>query len=190
VDLDAFIAAPLAPRVTGSEGAPYRYEPAAAVPPLHEFGRGTTVRFTGSTHDEAGFITKNLPTVEALNRHLIDKIESNRAEIELVDVDLQPGAKTLVIGYGITGGAVRAAVAAARAAGERISGLVVQSLWPVPETALAAALEGVERVIVPELNPGLYRREIERIAGDRTVIGVERLDGELLSPQQIREAAA
>ena len=190
VDLDAVIAAPLAPRVTGDQGAPYRYEPAAAVPPLHEFGRGTTVRFTGSTHDEAGFITKNLPTVEALNRHLIDKIESNRAEIELVDVDLQPGAKTLVIGYGITGGAVRAAVAAARAAGERISGLVVQSLWPVPETALAAALEGVERVIVPELNPGLYRREIERIAGDRTVIGVERLDGELLSPQQIREAAA
>jgi len=190
VDLDGLGAAPVAPRVTGSEGAPYRYEPAAAVPPLHEFGRGTLVRFTGSTHDEAGFITKALPTVGALNRHLIDKIEANRGEIELVDADLQPGATTLVIGYGITGGAVRAAVAAARVAGERISGLVVQSLWPVPETALAAALEGVDRVIVPELNPGLYRREIERIAGDRTVIGVERLDGELLSPQQIREAAA
>ncbi|MBI5158084.1 MAG: pyruvate flavodoxin/ferredoxin oxidoreductase [Acidimicrobiia bacterium] len=190
VDSEALVAEPVAARVTGAAGTPYRYQPAAAVAPLHEFGRGTTVRFTGSTHDEAGFITKTLPTVDALNRHLIDKIEANRVEIELVDADLQPGAKTLVVGYGITGGAVRAAVAAARGAGEPISGLVVQSLWPVPESALAVALDGVERVIVPELNPGLYRREIERIAGNRTVIGVERLDGELLSPQQIREAAA
>ena len=190
VDLDAYPSGAVPPRVTGAGGAPYRYEPAAAVSPLHEFGRGTTVRFTGSTHDEAGFISKNPPTVNALNRHLIDKIEGNRAEIEMVDADLEAGATTLIVGYGITGGAVRAAVATARESGRRMSGLVVHSLWPIPETALATALAGIERVIVPELNPGLYRREIERIAGDRTVAGVERLDGELISPQQILEVAA
>ena len=190
VDLDAYPSVTVAPRVTGADGAPYRFQPAAEVSPLHEFGRGTTVRFTGSTHDEAGFITKSLPTVDALNRHLVDKIEAHRAEIELVDADLEAGASTLIVGYGITGGAVRAAVAAARAGGAAVSGAVVQSLWPIPETALAAALVGVERVIVPELNPGLYRREIERIAGDRTVVGVERLDGELISPEQILEVAA
>ena len=189
VDLDSYPAVAMADRITGAEGAPYRFRPGDEVSPLHEFGRGKTVRFTGSTHDEAGFITKHLPTVEALNRHLVDKIEAHRAEIELVDADLEPGADTLVLGYGITGGAVRAAVAQARAGGRRVSGLVVQSLWPVPETAIAAAMNGVDRIVVPELNPGLYRREIERIAGDRTVIGVERLDGELIAPSQILEAA-
>jgi 2-oxoglutarate ferredoxin oxidoreductase subunit alpha len=122
--------------------------------------------------------------------HLIEKIEAHRAEIEMVDADLEPGADTLVLGYGITGGAVRAAVAAMRAGGRRVSGLVVQSLWPVPEAAIATALVGIDRIIVPELNPGLYRREIERLAGGRTVIGVERLDGELIAPPQILEAAA
>jgi 2-oxoglutarate ferredoxin oxidoreductase subunit alpha len=189
VDLDAYPDLAVADRTVGAGGPPYRFHPGDAVAPLHEFGRGTTVRFTGSTHDEAGFITKHLPTVEALNRHLIDKIESHRDEIEMVDADLDPGADTLVVGYGITGGAVRAAVAALRSRGRRVSSAVIQSLWPVPETALAGALTGVRRVVVAELNPGLYRRELERVAGDRTVIGVERLDGELIAPAQIEEAA-
>jgi len=41
--------------------------------------------------------------------------------------------------------------------------------------------------VVPELNLGLYRREVERLAGDREVIGVNRVDGELISPEQILE---
>jgi 2-oxoglutarate ferredoxin oxidoreductase subunit alpha len=55
----------------------------------------------------------------------------------------------------------------------------------VPEQAIQAALGGVERVIVVELNLGDYRREIERIAGGRRVVGLNRVDGELISPEQI-----
>ncbi|HEX5630829.1 MAG TPA: pyruvate flavodoxin/ferredoxin oxidoreductase, partial [Acidimicrobiia bacterium] len=189
VDGADFVPVAVPPRHHDAAGSPYRYVPGDGVHPLHEFGRGTAVRFTGSTHDEAGFITKHLPTVEALNRHLIDKIEAHRTEIELVDADLDPDATTLLLGYGITGGAVRAAVARARREGRALSGVVVQSLWPIPETALTAAMTGVDRVVVAELNPGLYRREVERIAAGRTVVGVERLDGELLSVEQILEAA-
>ncbi|MGB5657153.1 MAG: 2-oxoacid:acceptor oxidoreductase subunit alpha, partial [Acidimicrobiia bacterium] len=68
-------------------------------------------------------------------------------------------------------------------------GLVVQSLWPIPETALAAALEGINRVVVPELNMGLYRREIDRLAGEREVLGVNRVDGTLITVEEIVEAA-
>jgi 2-oxoglutarate ferredoxin oxidoreductase subunit alpha len=66
-----------------------------------------------------------------------------------------------------------------------MSMLVIQSLWPVPERAIGEAMDGVERVIVPELNMGLYRREIERIAGDREVVGVNRIDGELITLEEI-----
>jgi hypothetical protein len=51
-------------------------------------------------------------------------------------------------------------------------------------------MEGVSRVVVPELNPGLYIREIERIAGDREVRALPRIDGELITPDEILEAAA
>jgi len=190
VDAAAYPPVEVRARETGAGGAPYRYEPSDDVPPLHEFGRGAAVRFTGSTHDTGGYITKNLQTVDALNRHLSDKIEGHRDEIELVDADLEEGAVTLVLGFGVTGGAVRAAVAAARRGGVQVSGLVVHSLWPVPETAITRAMAGVRRVVVPELNLGLYRREIERLAGGREVVGVNRIDGELIDPAAIVEVLA
>lgn len=188
VDLESYPTIQVRDREVGSGGPPYRYAPADEVAPLHEFGRGATVRFTGSTHDTGGYITKHLPTVDALNRHLSEKIEAHRDEIELADADLEDGAPTLVIGYGVTGGAVRAAVAEARRRGIRVSGLVVQSLWPIPETVIRRAMEGVDRVVVPELNLGLYRREVERIAAGRSVVGVNRVDGELIDVDQIVEA--
>jgi 2-oxoglutarate ferredoxin oxidoreductase subunit alpha len=43
--------------------------------------------------------------------------------------------------------------------------------------------------VVAELNLGQYRREIERVvAGRAAVVGVHRVDGELLSPGEIEEA--
>lgn len=190
VDAAAFPPRSVRTREVAGSGDPHAYEPSDAVGPLHEFGRGGLVRFTGSTHDQRGLITKHPPTVEALNRHLIAKIEDHRDEIEMVTADLEEGADTLVVGYGITAGAIRAAVRTARSRGRKISSLIVQSLWPVPESALAAAMAGVERVVVAELNHGLYRREIERLAGGRTVVGVERIDGDLIAPAAILEVAA
>jgi 2-oxoglutarate ferredoxin oxidoreductase subunit alpha len=78
----------------------------------------------------------------------------------------------------------------ARASGTPASLLVVHGIWPVPERAIAEALEGVRRVVVPELNLGQYRREIERLASGREVVGVNRVDGELIGVGEILEAVA
>jgi 2-oxoglutarate ferredoxin oxidoreductase subunit alpha len=190
IDPDDLVVWPIAERVWATDGTPYRYGPADEVHPLHEYGRGATVRFTGSTHDEAGYITKDPATIGALNTHLVAKIDAHVDEVELVESDLDPGATALVVTYGVTAGAARLAVRQARSRGARISLLIVRSLWPVPATALDKAMVGVDRVIVPELNPGLYAREVERIAGSRTVIGVTRIDGELIDPIEILGALA
>ena len=162
--------------------------------PLHAIspavGDADLVRFTGSTHNERGFLTKDPRKVEQLNLHLAAKIEQHRDEIELVEADLQPGARTLLIAYGVTAGAQREAVRVARANGQAISSLTVQSLWPVPERAIAAALAGIERVVVAELNQGQYLREIERLTGTREAIGLQRIDGQLITPGQFLEAIA
>ena len=70
-----------------------------------------------------------------------------------------------------------------------------QRSWPIPEAALQEALGGVRGVGVAELNDGQMLREIERLAcapacpaaGLMEVCGVHRLDGELITPQQILE---
>ena len=38
------------------------------------------------------------------------------------------------------------------------------------------------------MNLGQYRLEIERLAGGRDVVGVHRMDSQLISPAQILEA--
>ncbi len=169
---------------------PYSYDPPDAVPPMMPYGDDQVVRFTGSTHDERAIITKNPATVNRLNQHLSEKIEAHRDEIELVTSDLDPGAATLLVSFGVTAGAMREAVGYARGRGLNVSALTIQSLWPVPETAIGEAMKGVRRVVVAELNLGQYRREIERISGGREVVGLNRVDGELIAPEQFIEAMA
>lgn len=190
VEASAFGDVAVRARVLATSGEPYAFEPAGDVPAMHSYGSGDPVRFTGSTHDEKALITKHAPTIAALNRHLAAKIEDHLDEIEMVASDPQVGARTLVISYGVTAGAARMAVERARAAGKPVAGLVVHSLWPVPEAAIAVALDGIERVVVPELNLGQYRREIDRLAGGRQVIGVNRVDGELIDVDELLEAIA
>jgi 2-oxoglutarate ferredoxin oxidoreductase subunit alpha len=75
-----------------------------------------------------------------------------------------------------------------RAQGGNASSLVLQTLYPVPEAAICDALEGIRKVVVPEMNMGQYVLEIERIALDEVeVIGVGKMNTTLISPQEIIE---
>jgi 2-oxoglutarate ferredoxin oxidoreductase subunit alpha len=113
-------------------------------------------------------------------------VEDRRDRLSRVNEDLQDGAETLVISYGITARSAREAVRMARDSGYRISHLVVHSVWPVPEEAIGRAAEGVRRVVVPELNMGQYRLEVERIVRSSiTVTGVNKMNTTLLSPDEI-----
>ena len=168
--------------------------------PMSPFGGPHLLRFTTSTHDERGYLTKVPTKVERLNQHLIDKIVQHQDEIDLVREDPQEDAQVLLISYGITARAAQEAVVEARASGYKVSALTLLSLWPIPEQAIRRAAEGTSRIVVAELNSGQLRREIERlfcapsdgapIEGSLTgskpeVVGVHRIDGELITPQQI-----
>jgi 2-oxoglutarate ferredoxin oxidoreductase subunit alpha len=153
---------------------------------MSPFGGAHILRFSTSTHDEQGYMNKNPLEMGRLNEHLWAKIAQHVNETVDVQIDLQPGASTLVVGYGITAQAVMAAVREARAGGQPLSAMVLSSLWPIPETTIHTALQGIERVLVPELNHGQYRREIERLAtAGQQVVGLNRVDGELITPSQI-----
>jgi len=166
----------------------YRYEPAGEVVPMQLYGGKHPVRFTGSAHDQEAYITKKPGILGPLNRHLIDKIDNHVDEISLVKTDLEDGANTLLLSYGVTAGSMREAVARARAEGTKVSAITLQSLWPVPEREIMAAASGIERIVVAELNPGLYLRELERLLPDTEIVGISRIDGVLIPPTQMLEA--
>ncbi|MBW2366770.1 MAG: pyruvate flavodoxin/ferredoxin oxidoreductase, partial [Deltaproteobacteria bacterium] len=72
--------------------------------------------------------------------------------------------------------------------GRPTSLLVLKTLWPVPEKIIRKAAEAARRVLVVEMNLGQYVREIERIVKDKPVSFFGEMNGDLLTPKDIREA--
>jgi 2-oxoglutarate/2-oxoacid ferredoxin oxidoreductase subunit alpha len=156
------------------------------IPPMSPFGGVHLLRFNTSSHDDYGYITKDPDHLQKLNEHLTAKIEDHVDEITLVKENFQAGADTLIISYGIVARSMDVAVKELRTAGQKVSALTIYSLWPLPEKTIRSALNGICRVIVPELNNGQYGREIERLTSDeQKVIGLNKIDGTLISPQEI-----
>jgi 2-oxoglutarate ferredoxin oxidoreductase subunit alpha len=189
VDVEAFEQIPVRRRPQANpeqEFIPYHVSEPDEVPPMSPMGGPHIVRFTTSTHDEYGQLSKSPEQVRKLNERLAAKVEMHMDEIAMVKADLQAGAETLMVSYGVTAQAAHEAVLAARRKGKCVSELVVYSLWPIPEEHIREALRGVRRAIVPELNLGQYQVEIKRLAADGVeVIGIHRVDGELISPSEI-----
>ena len=145
-----------------------------------------SVRFTGSIHDENGLLTIDRGKMSRKLSHLREKITRHAESLEDVDADLDLKAEVLVISYGAADGAAREAVQVLRAAGTRVSHLTIYSLWPVPCRALRRAVTPrVQRVIVPELNIGLYCEVLRAFVADAAIESVLCFDGRLIPPDLI-----
>jgi 2-oxoglutarate ferredoxin oxidoreductase subunit alpha len=78
------------------------------------------------------------------------------------------------------------AVRRARENGKKVSSLVLQTLYPVPEKEIRSAAEAVRRVVVPEMNMGQYVLEVERLVPPGVeVVSVGKMNTTLLSPDEI-----
>ena len=62
------------------------------------------------------------------------------------------------------------------------------TLWPFPEAALREATKNARAVLVPELNIGQLRLEIERLLGRDKVEGLHHFSGEPITPGADRRA--
>jgi len=158
------------------------------IPPFARFGGELVVRACTSSHDESGYITRDTGAIARNIEHFQAKVGSRKKELAYVSKDIQEGARVLVISYGITARSSIQAMRLLRKAGVKASLLNVHSLWPVPEDVIREAAEGTELVVVPELNMGQYKQEIERVLCSKRVVGVNRMDTRLISPQEITEA--
>lgn len=167
---------------------PHHFDHPGEVPAFSEFGGSRLARFTTSMHDKGGYLTSDPDTIQEMIDHFHAKIEGAVEHLSLVKEDLVEDAEILVVSYGVVSRSATMAVRRARAGGAKVSSLILQTLFPVPEPALRRAMQGVRRVVVPEMNMGQYLLEVERIAPRETeVVGVCKMNTTLLSPQEILE---
>ena len=157
------------------------------VPPMASFGTGYRYHITGLFHDEVGFPTQRLdeidPWLERVNNKFV-----HADDILLYQMDYQPGARTAILSYGASARTARHAMKQLRAKGEKVSMFTAQTLWPFPEAAVEELAESVERIIVPEMNLGQLALEVERVAGRKKVVRVNRANGEMVTPDMILSA--
>jgi 2-oxoglutarate ferredoxin oxidoreductase subunit alpha len=81
------------------------------------------------------------------------KVAGIADEIEPLTVDADPGARLLVLGWGSSEGAIRAAVRRARLDGTKVACAHLRHLNPLPAN-LGDVLRSFDRVLVPEMNSG------------------------------------
>jgi 2-oxoglutarate ferredoxin oxidoreductase subunit alpha len=190
VDLDAIELPPLVERAKApldGEYVPHYFNDLTDVPAMSDFGGEHIARFTTSTHDKTAYLTTKPAVIQEMIDHYTAKIDGAADDMALVKEDFQDGAETLIISYGIISRSAAVAVREARARGTKVSSLVLQTLWPTSKKAITSAMNGIRKVIVPEMNTGQYLLEIERLAPPGVeVVGVSKMNTSLVSPLEIR----
>jgi 2-oxoglutarate ferredoxin oxidoreductase subunit alpha len=164
--------------------APYRRTD-TLVPPFAPLGDGRfQVRFNASTHDETGLIRKTDAAALSNTKRLAEKIEKWMPDFAFYEFDDAPGAKSLLVSYGITSGAAREAIRILRNDGHEVSLLIVKTLLPVPREVVDI-LSRHDRVFITEENlTGLFREIVFGVSGNPSVNLIGKI-GTMITPREI-----
>ena len=159
------------------------------VSPMAIAGEGFRFHVTGLTHDERGYPAMNAEASEWNIKRLVKKIRLHRDEIIQVEERHLEDAEIIVVSYGISARTSLWPIEQAQKEGIRIGYLRLITVWPFPEERIRELAKKIRAFVVPEINDGQIVREVERCAaGQAQVIGVNRLGGDILEPQQVLSA--
>ena len=158
------------------------------VPAMARPGDGYRAHTTGLTHSEDGFPTQVPEEVERSQRRILGKLHHHESTVQSFDAVDCDDAEIVIMTVGISARAAAWAVKEAREKGIKAGLFRPITLWPFPEDAFLAAAAHAQAVIVPEMNAGQLVLEAERLINGRApVTGINRIDGEPISPAEVLE---
>lgn len=157
------------------------------IPPLAAFGDGFKFHVTGLTHGPDGFPTNDPAVGELQIRRINTKIASRRERLSKVEELYTQDAEVLVVSFGAAARSAKMAVRELRAGGVKAGFLRLITIWPFPEHVIhRLTAGGLKAVVVPEMNLGQMKREVERcVQGKAPVVGVNKVAGRLMEPDDI-----
>jgi 2-oxoglutarate/2-oxoacid ferredoxin oxidoreductase subunit alpha len=163
---------------------PYAVD-AGGIPAMSRPGAGYRVHTTGLTHGEDGFPTQNPDAVTRNLSRLFTKLDHHRDVIDSWQATHCDDADILIVAIGASARAATRAVELMRAQGVRAGLFRPITLWPFPDTALRQAAARARAVLVPEMNTGQLRLEVERLLPGARVEGLHLISGEPIAPADI-----
>ncbi len=155
--------------------------------PFYDFYQGKHIHITGLSHTESGHPTTAPTIIQQGIEHLVNKIDDNQAEMERNETYMLDDADIAIITFGSPGRAAKDAVDTARSEGIKAGMLRIITFWPFPKNTIRSLVDNVRAVIVPEMNLGMLRLEVERAAMRRDVqlTGVNCVGGAPIEPHQV-----
>lgn len=158
------------------------------VPPLAAFGSGYKFHVTGLNKMQDGFPTTKAEIVQAEEERQVRKVDANVDDIASFEEYMLDDAEVVVVAYGSTSRSARYAVNVAREQGIKAGMFRIKTFWPFPDKQIKALADKVKGIVIPEMNLGMCSIELERCAqGKVPVLGIFRVDGEPINPDQIVE---
>jgi 2-oxoglutarate ferredoxin oxidoreductase subunit alpha len=159
------------------------------IAPMASFGEGYRYHVTGLTHDASGFPTARPEEVRALMEKFKNKEIRNVKDLTMVEEYRMDDARMAIFAYGSVSRSARQAVKILRQLGMKVGLVRPQIVWPFPKVAVERMLDQCRYILVPEMNVGHLRKEVERLSqsGRERIKGLNVLDSRLITAEQIVE---
>jgi len=175
-------------------GAPERYQPFEAdsdgIAPLAAYGDRYVFHVSSSMHGLDGY-SNNSPANAAWRvAQLHRKIEIHRDEIVRTKAFDAQDADVLLIAFGATTRASRAAALELRKRGVRAGVLQLITLWPFADKEVAVLGQKAKTVVVTEMNySGQVAGEVRKVLGSGADLRrVNSFNGQIITPKDILKA--
>ncbi|HPB87893.1 MAG: 2-oxoacid:acceptor oxidoreductase subunit alpha [Thermotogae bacterium] len=166
---------------------PYE-EVSGFITPLRMMGK-SRFHVSGLVHDETGFPLGTSDVADKLAKRLDKKIQFHLDEIMNYEEYMVEDAEILLIAYGSTSRSARQAVRMARMDGIKVGLFRPITIWPFPNARLKKLISRVDAALVAELNMGQIYKEVSQLNKKGKLLNlINRVDGELISPDQIIQA--
>lgn len=146
-------------------------------------------RLNSSGHNEKGVPCGTYTNTRKFIHHYVDKLQNNIDDITITKKYGMADAEYVLVSFGCSVRSALRAMEIGREQGIKIGVLQLVTVWPFPDNLMADICQKSKAVFVPELNLGMIIREIQRVNSFGTpVIGINRIDTELIEPKQILDA--
>ncbi len=174
--------------------SPDKYRPFDAesdgIAPLAAYGSEYVFHVSSSMHGPDGYSNNNPENAAWRINQLHRKIEMHRGEIVLTKTYDTDDMDVLLIAYGATTGASRAAALKARKNGIKAGVLQLVTIWPFPDREVKMLAKRVKKIVVPEMNyAGQVAGEVQKVIEPGVELKkVNKYNGQIITPQDILEA--
>jgi 2-oxoglutarate ferredoxin oxidoreductase subunit alpha len=157
----------------------------SGIAPLASFGDGYRWYVSGIIHDETGFPDTASPeAISGKVKHLLGKIENNRAEIEAWEEYRAEDAELLILAIGLVARSAKAAIDQARLEGKKAGLFRPITLWPFPKRRFAELADPCGKILVCEMNEGQLAGLVAQLSHAK-IIPLNQNNGRLITAETI-----